>query len=1472
MNSVIHYNDIKNQPNRANFITDKINISQDILDFMPITFYETFLPEGEDGVPDVNNRYAKWYFKIFMFGILKDGRKACVVINKVFPYFDVMIDPNDDIESVKINIANIFETNKTNFGKLQKIKYETMYQLEGKHKTALEYNDYRDVLRIEFRSVGNRTRAISALSKHDYLLTDSDSSGNAKNSNYNYVVFRNRKLSQCSWLEIQNHTIYTKQSYINPYSDFINCDIIISIPSVDESLRATQKDVFADERLINNRTLICSWDIETNQLNPEVFGIPKPESKTACMFVICLNFSYLTSGFYPNENNPESKNYLPVKPDNYLCHYGITTEDSTPLDNRVVVKCDNEIMMLKAFAQIMGKMKPDIIMGFNDSNYDWDWVFKRASKYNLLPYFEKYMSGVKIQTYNELDLRVKQSQNPAYTKNYHNPFDYNTWYPSHTIKIGAGIETSGRTLTYPGMICVDMMQHLRKHCNNPEKYGLKSFLSRFKLGNKLDMNYQVMFNIHKTSIAIREMFRPPFNRLPNSVKNRICEKIGIDREWVMLRMSHVLEYCFVDGIRCQDLQLKTNIISDAREVGGFAYVPLKACLFNAGGMKVKNMVAAYAKLRNIHFDFRTVENPEKGKYPGAYVFPPKKGAQVPRMTIAEKIEKAKLRTPDIDMDEMEIKQWLEIADDTEYINHFYQDIERYGIRYENWPDTALSTYPSILQNWLKLEHHYPVEGLDFSSLYPSVSMAMNFSPEMLVPSPAKVARLKRQYPDMKFSKVSFEFNGRTIKGWFVRHTYDVHMDEEERIQCEFGLIPSLFKDLKDLRKTIKKEMLVYAHKKEELESLPPDEFKNAKSEYDKVVSTFNYYNAKQKALKILTNTIYGEMGNSLSRLRVLACSGGITQHGQMSIKFAAHIVRDELGCKIYYGDTDSVYISVAITHFEELDKSYFTGKISKVDFYRQAVEISFREIEVVKNIVNARLAEKIGNHFLTMAYEEVLYPCVMTGKKKYFGVPHEGMFLEFWKKLFIRGLECKKKGSSKLLIDLCNNIMNEFMQYNNYHSLIYIVEKHLNALFQNRDEVPMENFIKTASYKPDKANPTVLAFVRKLIRRGDEIPKPYDRFSYIVVDIYKYTYSVSGKQEVLKIGDRWEYPEKARKMGLKPDFKYYMDGKILGALARYISYYPDFQVQVYDSNDIESLREADKKIIDNCRKYIESIYDRWMPHTRNKGKYIKKIYKQVKNIFMEAVISKLGPQFIFMNMEYDNNFESSADIEIDVKSIVKGKSIYNPNPEEQKISREKRNKVFNNFLKTLNKDSTTEAKARANNIYKSANKLRKELGVGNYNFYKNSIRYYKSSIGKAMRKLSEYEEKHIDKIKEDIPTIIKIMTKRNKVIYNYIKYVERQFGDWKRNDIVNFDVSTFVDMVDWDEVKSNLEQKILAIFNDDMKFLNLFTVRYHDYLKIKTDISMYQFAIKLIQKKVSIQIDGRENARELQADFEKFIN
>ena len=67
------------------------------------------------------------------------------------------------------------------------------------------------------------------------------------------------------------------------------------------------------------------------------------------------------------------------------------------------------------------------------------------------------------------------------------------------------------------------------------------------------------------------------------------------------------------------------------------------------------------------------------------------------------------------------------------------------------------------------------------------------------------------------------------------------------------------------------------------------------------------------------------------------------------------------------------------------------------------VEISMGEIEKLRDEVNAFLRKDNGSSYLKMAYEEVLFPVVFTGKKKYYGIPHENK-PNFNKKPFIRGL------------------------------------------------------------------------------------------------------------------------------------------------------------------------------------------------------------------------------------------------------------------------------------------------------------------------------------------------------------------------------------------------------------------------------------------------------------------------------------
>src|SRR6266487_6589606 len=66
-----------------------------------------------------------------------------------------------------------------------------------------------------------------------------------------------------------------------------------------------------------------------------------------------------------------------------------------------------------------------------------------------------------------------------------------------------------------------------------------------------------------------------------------------------------------------------------------------------------------------------------------------------------------------------------------------------------------------------LENRRPVTGLDFASLYPSLIMTYNLSPDKIILSREHAESLKES--GKKTHMIKFLFNGQTIEAWSIRH-------------------------------------------------------------------------------------------------------------------------------------------------------------------------------------------------------------------------------------------------------------------------------------------------------------------------------------------------------------------------------------------------------------------------------------------------------------------------------------------------------------------------------------------------------------------------------------------------------------------------------------------------------------------------------------------------------------------------------
>ncbi len=150
--------------------------------------------------------------------------------------------------------------------------------------------------------------------------------------------------------------------------------------------------------------------------------------------------------------------------------------------------------------------------------------------------------------------------------------------------------------------------------------------------------------------------------------------------------------------------------------------------------------------------------------------------------------------------------------------------------------------------------HENVYCLDFASMYPSIMIAYNISPDTYVSGKCDECHVAPEV-NHKFRKEP--------EGFFKR----------------------ILQDLIKRRKEIKAEM----------------------TNTDRNSLKYRLLDIKQQTLKILTNSFYGYTGWSGARWYCRACAEATTAWGRHFIKKSAEIARN-MGFEVLYGDTDSIFV------------------------------------------------------------------------------------------------------------------------------------------------------------------------------------------------------------------------------------------------------------------------------------------------------------------------------------------------------------------------------------------------------------------------------------------------------------------------------------------------------------------------------------------------------------------------------------
>ena len=196
-----------------------------------------------------------------------------------------------------------------------------------------------------------------------------------------------------------------------------------------------------------------------------------------------------------------------------------------------------------------------------------------------------------------------------------------------------------------------------------------------------------------------------------------------------------------------------------------------------------------------------------------------------------------------------------------------------------------------------------VVSFDATSLYPSIMMSFNMSPETLQDGEKFLADEEKSIQKL----LEHQFDTSNLK------TKDVTMAANG--QCfrkDFkGVLPSLIEFYFKLRQDVKKKMIEAQKKYNE----------TGEEKYLKLVTSLN---SKQMAAKILMNSLYGACGNVYFRYYDTRIAEGITMTGQFVIRYVANKLNEYLNNEAktkgidysFYSDTDSITLYLVAPIFD----------------------------------------------------------------------------------------------------------------------------------------------------------------------------------------------------------------------------------------------------------------------------------------------------------------------------------------------------------------------------------------------------------------------------------------------------------------------------------------------------------------------------------------------------------------------------
>ncbi len=426
-----------------------------------------------------------------------------------------------------------------------------------------------------------------------------------------------------------------------------------------------------------------------------------------------------------------------------------------------------------------------------------------------------------------------------------------------------------------------------------------------------------------------------------------------------------------------------------------------------------------------------------------------------------------------------LQDTLDSGETTRIENYMLREFNRKGYVFPCRPDDATAVKRGLgrkeeLGGGAVLEPikglHSSVVVLDFKSMYPTIIRSFNICPTTKVmPDQEEEAGVKKE--DLIVTPSGARF---------------LKTDKKK------GIVPGLLENLMSERDAVKKAM------------------KGVKGE-----SKSRELYAKQWALKIMANAMYGYFGYARSKLFDLDIANSITSVGRETIHSTKDVVEKKYGYTIVYGDTDSVFAK--LEGMEDMDEM---GRISdKIAKYITSNLLGSMELEF----------EKIFKRFLPLT------------KKRYAAWKFERT-KDGWKEsMEMKGIETVRRDWCKLVGETLNVVIETILKKEDVKGAVKYFKAVIDDLLANKIDISKLIITKTMTKAPKYykgIQPHIELVTKMRARSPADAPGVGDRIEYVIV---------KGKEMLSK---RAEDPSYIKEKGLQIDASYYIDNQLMAPLER----------------------------------------------------------------------------------------------------------------------------------------------------------------------------------------------------------------------------------------------------------------------------------------------------------------------------------